>query len=290
MTVPREFPQRSAGRAGGVPPPDRQSPEDTDLRFRRIEDRLASLEEMLGELLRSQGKPRCSDARTAAEPLHEPAPVTQRPSLDSGQPPLWSQREDGEELDPVVRDYVERLLAKGKANPPEPSAEIEHPADAPTVIERSGTGAFQDAIALRDAIEEAAPATAERNADDESASEPWQAAADTVPHGSDLMPLHRPAERETNLDALREVANQSATAAIRTFDRSQAARKTVDRLPLLVIGVSCGLMLLYSAFASGQTAMFVGAGAAFVGAALTGSQLVVILRRWLAACLPVETR
>jgi len=284
MTTQREFPQISVDQSSGFPAPDRRCEEETDLRFRRIEDRLAWLEQMLGQLLPSKCEPSCSDERNAAEPLDETMPMTQRPSLESGPLPPWSQREEDEELDPVVRDYVERLLQKGNVNPTDTTRELEPAADAPAFNEQSGV------MTSRNTIAEAAPTTAERNAADEPARESWDKVADALPHPSDLIPLHRPAERETNLRALREVANQSATAAIRTFEKSQAAHKTVDRLPLLVIGVTCGLMLLYSAFATGQTAMFVGAGAAFVGAALTGSQLVVILRRWLAASRPVETR
>ena len=80
----------------------------------------------------------------------------------------------------------------------------------------------------------------------------------------------------------------SATAAIRTFEKQQAARKTFDRLPLLLIGLVCGLMLLFSAFSSGKSGMFVGAGAAFLAAALTAWQVLVVARRWLWASRPVE--
>ena len=109
-----------------------------------------------------------------------------------------------------------------------------------------------------------------------------------MPAPSVLAPLSLPPERESSLDAMREVANLSATAAIRDFEKNQAARKTFDRLPLLLIGVVCGLMLLYSALASGRSGMFVGAGAAFVGAALTAWQLLAVARRWLSASQPVE--
>ena len=103
-----------------------------------------------------------------------------------------------------------------------------------------------------------------------------------------LAPLRPRPERDANLEAMRLVANLSATAAIRTYEKSQAARKTVDRLPLLLIGLVCGLMLLYSAFSSGQAAMLVGAGVAFVGVALTAWQVLFIFFRWLAASQPVR--
>lgn len=103
-----------------------------------------------------------------------------------------------------------------------------------------------------------------------------------------LAPLSLPPEQESSLDAMREVANLSASAAIRTFEKQEAARKTFDRLPLLLVGLFCGLTLLYSAFASGKSAMFVGAGAALLAAALTASQLLVVACRWLWASRPAE--
>jgi hypothetical protein len=87
---------------------------------------------------------------------------------------------------------------------------------------------------------------------------------------------------------MRAVASLSAKAAIRTYEKSQAARKTVDRLPLLLIGLICALMLLYTAFSSGEKFLLVGAGVAFLGAALTAWQVMLIVLRWLAASQPVQ--
>jgi hypothetical protein len=242
------------------------------------------LEQLLGELLHAKCEPKSSDERGMTEPQDDATPATQSPAPESTSLPPWSQGENDEELDASVRDYVERLLRKDGANPPDPLLEFPFPANGPTVAEPGGT------TESRDPPEESAPATTERNTDEAVALKRAEDMPDVLPHQSNVLPRRLPPERETSLDALREVANLSATAAIRTFEKSQAARQTVDRLPLLFIGVACGLMLLYSAFASGQTAMFVGAGAAFVGAALAGSQVLVILRRWLAASQPVETR
>lgn len=284
MTIQREYPETASDPSGGSCIPSPPNADDVALRLGRIEERLTSLEQLLGELLSAKCEPHSSDLRGTTESQDDATPAPQSPAPVSTSLPPWSQGENDEELDASVRDYVERLLRKNGENSPDPPLESPCPANDPTVAEPGGTTESPDTP------EESASATTERNTDEAVALKRAEDVPDVLPRQSDLLPRRLPPERETSLDALREVANLSATAAIRTFEKSQAARQTADRLPLLFIGVACGVMLLYSAFASGQTAMFVGAGAAFVGAALAGSQVLVILRRWLAASQPVETR
>jgi hypothetical protein len=289
MTMHREFPHTALDQSGRPAFPSLRNAEELNLRFDRIEERLTTLEQLLGEFLNAKREFPTDSDRVATESPSDAAPrghntAQAKPGL------LTSQHEDDAELDASVRDYVERLLRKDDANPSPASLELAPPANAPEVSERNDTALVQDLQDAQDAFEESPPTTVPENVDAGPGLERPENAPDTPPKSHELPPLRLPPERETSLDALREVANLSATAAIRTFEKSQAVRKTADRLPLLFIGLACGLMLLYSAVTSGQTALFVGAGAAFVGAALTSSQLLVILRRWLAASRPVETR
>lgn len=287
MTIHREIPSSTPDRREDLAILRLQNAADLDLRFDRIEQRLASLERMLGELREARGAASGERGGSAVRIASE-LPVDATPLAPSSVPsiphPATSSHEDDAELDASVRDYVARLLRKDEANPADSAQESEPSADAPANIEPSAASVW------RDTPEESPLPMGSQEADET----PEAACAACVPElsspPSDPPPLRLPPEREANLDALREVANLSATAAIRTYERSQAVRKTADRLPLLFIGLACGLMLLYSACASGQTALFVGAGAAFVGAALAGSQLLVILSRWLAASQPLETR
>jgi hypothetical protein len=283
MTMPSEFLQNAPTRPQGCSFPSGQNAEDIALRFDRLEQRLALLEQMLGARLDASGDPQDIAGRVAPEPSFDAAPLAPAASHPILAPATCPQEDDAE-LDASVRDYVARLLRKDNANPMPASQECEPPTDPSAVRESSGTR-FQQAAA------EVSPLPPNRRCADEP---PESIESENTPalsrEPSDPRRLRLPPERETNLDALREVANLSATAAIRTFERSQAVRKTADRLPLLLIGLACGLMLLYSALTSGQTTLFVGAAAAFGGAVLAASQLLVILSRWLAASQPLEPR
>ncbi len=272
------------------PPGGVATADAVNVRFDRIEDRLISLERMLSELLGT----RCDPPMVRARPAPEPQPeVALAPSHAEGQlqdpppaetPPLpaWDQSNDDEELDVSVRDYVERLLKRGGA------ASLDHSSEAKRVhtIEQPSTASQQDAESPPMVMEQSVQH--EAAGDDPPAAHLYEAAPAATPDVASLVPRRLPPERDANLDAMRLVANLSATAAIRTYEKSQAARKTVDRLPLLLIGVVCGLMLLYSAFSSGEKSMLIGAGLAFVGAALTAWQVILIVLRWLAASQPVR--
>jgi hypothetical protein len=268
------------------------SVELVSLRFDRIEDRLNSLERMLSELIHSRCEPPTVgvDLGHQVQPVPSVQPETAVAQSQAEAPPratampVWEQRGDGEELDVSVRDYIERLLKKDSVSPLHPSlqasqvAAIAPPVDSPR----------------QDGDAQSPPAAWEEPGPEEVAvgvlppAHRFEESPDATPASAGLVPLRPRPERDANLEAMRLVANLSATAAIRTYEKSQAARKTIDRLPLLLIGLVCGLMLLYSALSSGQAAMLVGAGVAFVGAALTAWQVLFIFFRWLAAAQPVR--
>lgn len=283
MTMPREFLPTAPARPQGSSLPSGHNAEELARRFDRLEQRLALLEQMFDARLGASGKPQNTGGQAAPAPSRHatpPLPAAAHPILA----PATSPQEDDAELDASVRDYVARLLRKDNANATPASQHCEPPTDPAADNESSRTP-----------LQQGAPEESPLPPNRDSADEPPELiesenASDLSREPSDPRPLRLPPERETNLDALREVANLSATAAIRTFERSQAVRKTADRLPLLLIGLACGLMLLYSALTSGQATLFVGAAAAFGGAALAGSQLLVILTRWIAASQPLEPR
>ena len=263
--------------------------EVVNLRFDRIEDRLISLERMLSELISTRCEPKSVGVPPAVERQPEVTPVpSQADGLVRGQAqaselPAWEERSDDEELDVSVRDYIERLLQRDNAGP------LDHPSEASRVprIEPPVAPIPQDADAESPptALESSLPE--EQHISDPPAADRLEESPDATPGPASLPPRHSRPERDANLDAMRVVANLSAKAAIRTYEKSQAARKTVDRLPLLLIGLICALMLLYTAFSSGEKAMLVGAGVAFLGAALTAWQLMIIVLRWLLASRPV---
>jgi hypothetical protein len=199
---------------------------------------------------------------------------------DAPQTPHWAQTDDEEELDTSVREYIERLLQQVS----DPSEKL-----VPAAAEVSAAPPPQNGgPADQEPSVESRPLPAEQNVSEPAVRDHIEEASAASLEPPVLAPLSLPPESELKLDAMREVANLSATAAIRDFEKNQAARKTFDRLPLLLIGLVCGLMLLYSAFLSGKWGMFVGAGAAFVGAALTAWQLLALAPRWLSASQPVE--
>lgn len=261
------------------------------LRFDRIEDRLILLERMLGELIHLRGQPQTVAVRSAPELQVAATPAqsqaqgqTQTQSqAEATELPPWDQRNDDEELDVSVRDYIERLLKQGSVGP------LERPETGRTpAIEQPNAAPRQDAEAESSPTAMEPPVQVEVNVSVPAAAHRFEVLPDATSGPASLTPQRLRPERDANLDAMREVANLSATAAIRTYEKSQAARKTVDRLPLLLIGLVCGLMLLYSGFSSGEKSMLVGAAVAFVGAALTAWQVLFILRRWLAASQPVR--
>ena len=260
-------------------------PGDIHVRFDRIERRLSSLERMIGELLHLQHQTKTHSALTgmtsgntfSAQLELEMDATPAEASVP--QPPLWTQPKDDEELDHSVREYIEQLLRRVS----EPSAE---PVPA---AEDDWAAAQRGGQPDREAVTESLPVRPDENLPEAAAAdvaeEPWP----TPQEPPLLAPLSLRPESESHLNAMREVANLSAIAAIRGFEQQEVARKSFDRLPLLLTGLACGLMLLYAAFSSGKSGMFVGAAAAFVAAALTAWQLLALARRWRLASQPVPS-
>lgn len=294
------------------------------VRFDRLEGRLTSLERMIGELLdlhhqaatapasphaprMLSGEPQIlsggpqipGDGQADAHALSAvlaatpdsvaPAPASLPPVESDTTPPaaepdmrqevpVWAQRTDDEELDQSVREYIAQLLNQ-----------VRSPAEEPLTADTGDSAEPQDNAQSSSATAEDSPSTSpEVYVPEAAAADLIEDQPDISPAPYVLAPLSLPPEQESSLDAMREVANLSASAAIRTFEKQEAARKTFDRLPLLLVGLFCGLTLLYSAFASGKSGMFVGAGAALLAAALTASQLLVVACRWLWASRPAE--
>jgi hypothetical protein len=85
---------------------------------------------------------------------------------------------------------------------------------------------------------------------------------------------------------MRQLANLSAKAAIRNFEKSRATKHAFDRLPLLMVGLSCGLFLLYFASTSDgrlmQLLLYTGMAASFLAAIAAAGQAVSVLLRWMA--------
>lgn len=264
--------------------------EVVNARFDRIEDRLESLERMLRELITTRAEPRMDGARPTAseQPVAVPAVSQVAAPIPAAPVPAWEPSSDDEELDESVREYVDRLLKRDEAK--RVARRVEPPQTPPTKPSASSLRprADDEAAVAKPPAAAMAPAAAEPPVSIPPMVAPSEELPDTASLAGSL-PVRRPRpDHDVNLEAMRLVANLSATAAIRTYEKSQAARKTMDRLPLLLIGVVCGLMLLYTAWSSGASAMLVGAGVAFVGAALTAWQLLFILFRWLAASRPVR--
>ncbi len=311
------------------------SAQEADLRFERLEQRMASLEQMMGALLGRQHVEPLPEPRAAPEPRATLKPAQPTDFAGPASPHNVVSTEDDTELAASLRDYVAKLVQRSK---PPPAREAASPVALPrsnsepaAVTSASAVNAPQLAQAARSsssvqcelvetratnapqlqrertAVEPARPsadrdgaltdripfaATGSAGRDAQSGGDwEWQPHAgdgsDAIRRHAALMPPRQSSEPEADLGALREVANQAATAAIRCYEKSEAARRTVGRLPLLVVGIICGLMLLYTAQASGQKMMFLGAGAAFLAAAMTAWQVLVIFRRWLAASKPV---
>jgi len=269
--------------------PENAGAEAASSRFDRIEDRLDSLERMLRELISCRAEPPIGvPSAVLSAPETVPTATCRAAPLSAAPARPWEQTSDDEELDASVREYVERLLKRdevarnGRSPEPAPTA----PSTPPMPPSRAQASSPRPELDDEPAADTRPPV--EPAADIKRMAARFEDAPDTAPLPTSLtLPRPHP-DHDVNLEAMRMVANVSASAAIRSYEKTQAARKTLDRLPLLLIGVVCGLMLLYTAFSSGAAAMLVGAGVAFLGAALTAWQLLFIFFRWLAASRPVR--
>ncbi len=176
---------------------------------------------------------------------------------------LGGEQRDEEELGQSVQEYLQRLLGPTSTPKPEPVAVCKK--DPPAQPDRI----TEEEVCIPAPANDIAEVIVKELAPDLPEAEPAR---------SPLTPLRRSTECETNLNAMREVANLSATVAIRKHDNKEAVRKTMHRL--LLIALVVGPMVLYAAFSSGRIAWSLGMGAvALAGALIVWQVLVVALLR-----------
>ena len=247
-----------------------------------VEDNRASESPAISDDSASGGLPLASLTEDAA---YRACPVDGRdePSRGSGaevhkpsELPSWAEAYQGDDVDESVKDYVERLLQRvGNAGDKRDKEEAES----------SSAGVW--AARPQATVEESPILAAIMSEEDES---PSVSSVPTEP--ADLpvepyAPRSLPPERLTSLLEMREVANVSAEVAIRTFEKNRAAKNAIDRVPLMLVGLACGIFLLY--FATTQNAglpqvlLFAGAAVSLLAGAGAGWQAVSVLRRWMSS-------
>jgi hypothetical protein len=238
---------------------------------------------------------------------------------DSPGLPTWAEAYQNDDVDDSVKEYVDRLLQRIASNGDEPGClpktgmETHDKTRTPRVPSAIGDLLESSATAgsLRVALASSEPPSTEAAHGDRRGSESATAhesrrqddeyvptsdfmrtpleATPVVSTGYDATeayaPRSLPPERLANLAEMRELANISATAAIRTFEKGRAAKHAFDRLPLLMVGLSCGLFLLYFATTCDSPLMrlslYGGAGLSFLAAAVAAGQAISVLSRWI---------
>jgi chromate transport protein ChrA len=91
-----------------------------------------------------------------------------------------------------------------------------------------------------------------------------------------------------DLASMRELAHISAQAAIRSFEKARATRQALNRLPVLLVSLLCGVFLLYTAVSSSQSLIYLATAAAFVIALDAGWHAVRPLLDWRATAQTAE--
>jgi hypothetical protein len=188
--------------------------------------------------------------------------------------PSWAEDYQDDDVDESVKDYIERLLQRvggsgGKAETGDAKA-----SPAAITEERSPRTADPSPLLAAMLSEEAPPA--------HGPTDPVQPA---VLSDEPYAPRSLPPERLTSLSEMREVANITAEAAIRTFEKSRATKHAVDRVPLMLVGLACGIALFYLACARpiglAQVLLFAGAAVSLLASAGAAWQAVSVLRHWM---------
>jgi hypothetical protein len=95
-------------------------------------------------------------------------------------------------------------------------------------------------------------------------------------------------EREQELEAMRELANVSARSAIRTFDKNCTTKEGMDKIPVLLLELTCAVCLTYFAALTEQIVVWVLAAAAFVITGLTTLKVLGLFFQatWAAITMP----
>ncbi len=254
--------------------------------------------------------------------IQTPSSPAERDDCDSACLPTWAEAYQNDDVDESVRDYVEQLLrrlgtesdeklvsaettdaAKRVEKPRVPSRPNEAATDlSEEKVDGSSnvelpTQASSPATATQPASQmESLPVVANDHLTGGEVAPTTPASRDSAPDlttaslgytgAESYSPRSLPPERLANLNELRELANISATAAIRTFEKGRAAKNAFDRLPLIMVGVSCGLFLLYFATTCDsqmmQILLYAGVGLSFLAATAAAAQALSVLFRWLA--------
>jgi hypothetical protein len=236
-----------------------------------------------GDVVAAEGQPR--DWYEATDELSDPADETETPVGEEGDPaavspkgeprdlPEWAQGYDSDDdVDESVRDYIARLLDRvggDSQKPPLPQGGKAVSSQPPSLDKPSGPSPAKS--------EPVAPEAEESPA---ASSEPVEPAIEEAA-GDVYVPRSLPPERTTNIGAMRELANISAEAAIRCYEKNQAAKSFLEKSSIALVALGCGVFLLYWAITYGHITMYMGAAAAFTAAAVAAWQVLMILLRWL---------
>jgi hypothetical protein len=226
----------------GHGPSRSEEPRDWETRLVALERRLGEVEQELTELL---------GATTPKATFN----ATPSPAPDRSTVAVASRESDQEQ---TVREYVERLLERIHTESGERTPRVAIPSAETAGYSLSG---------VRDAEKptvESAAATAESR---KPLPEPGNLSSDVPsfrPSDEPYAPRTIPPERLTDMAAIRELAHISAQAAIRSFDKARAAKQALDRLPVILVSLSCGIFLLFAAVSTSQSPIYVATGAAFL--------------------------
>ncbi len=190
--------------------------------------------------------------------------------------PSWAEAYQGDDVDESVKDYVEHLLRRvGNAGDKKDEGEAEA-TRANSRADGAPATAGRSPILAAIISEEDDPPTISQ-VPDESCDLPDEPYA----------PRSFPPERLTSLSEMREVANVSAQAAIRTFEKNLAHKNALDRVPLMLVGLACGIFLFFFATTRNagfaQALLFAGAAVSLIAGAGAGWQAVSVLRRWMSS-------
>lgn len=196
----------------------------------------------------------------------------------SSQSPSWvAQYEDPQdETDSSITDYMNRLLQRVGGND-----------------QASAFGDERGTEAARPASEDAAssesdaqPAASEMESEDGACSaQPETSPAPDDDGNREFTPRNSAPERDSNMAAMRELANNSARSAIQTCDKNRTAKGALGRIPLLLVELGCGGLLLYWAMRSDQALAYAGTAVCLIAAAMTGVHTLWLFFRTVLAAL-----
>ncbi len=207
----------------------------------------------------------------ADEPDEEPS-VTQSPNW------LQQYQDQQDDADDSITDYMSRLLQRVGGDDETPSSDEARSVPASSSPSKEPPPSKE---------------TPESSDTEMSSEEQMASAQPEVPESvaqedgleGDFTPRNAAPERDTNMAAMRELANVSARSAIQTCDKNRTAKSAMGSIPFLVTELGIGGLLLYWASISNQAIAYAGAAIAFIAAALTGARTVGLLLKTALASL-----